>query len=705
MRAYFRLLAAILLMCPLGAGAELPKDLPWDLREQFHLTTPRGNLAIAGDTGEWRVEAEGLGRVIPSAGAGARLADGRTIWANDLPAGTPRLERTSGAFGKGMRYVIEGLRQDGLEFRLSLAYYRQRAFYIFEASVANRSNEPLAIAAITAARLSLQGLGEAVRAGQRMLSPAGPYMVPAETPLLTAFEHPAHDLVLAFGSLPQGAGLPHQTIERTGGGWTLEAATVFDPPVTLAPGETLSADPLWIVLGLPSAEQTDLLFAWTHAQGDLPPHGEKAPACWVSTGPGGSADELYTAAKAWEGPGVHHALVPMGWESSPGSLTGRPGAYPRSMAGVAETLRQMGLTPGLTLDPLATGKGWIDPADAHQRDEAARRLHGEAARWDFGFYALHTNISAQALQAAGLSRVQAETRAFEIAHAAFPEAPLWPAVRRTLGTELTPWIEAAAATSRLDEYGVKAGPVAFVPGSARQLDNPTTAALMFYGGPIELRGRPSRGVHRQVLRAVSPVRLAARPLSFDAAPLRWELALYGQVPAPQTQTLIFPGAPSEPGAWQAAGPVFFSKLPSASLPQRGSGPAELRADAQADEARSAKPTQETVRETRVEQVVVSEAATREVRTPYEVKPGDTLYRIAKMHEVTVADLRGWNALDSDRIRAGQMLIIVRTEEVPAVIEERTVFVETAPADAAAESESEPESRGFFGRIFGKKKKD
>jgi peptidoglycan endopeptidase LytE len=42
---------------------------------------------------------------------------------------------------------------------------------------------------------------------------------------------------------------------------------------------------------------------------------------------------------------------------------------------------------------------------------------------------------------------------------------------------------------------------------------------------------------------------------------------------------------------------------------------------------------------------------------YIVKSGDTLGKIAKMHHVTVADLKKWNNLKSDFIRENQKLKI------------------------------------------------
>jgi LysM repeat protein len=48
-------------------------------------------------------------------------------------------------------------------------------------------------------------------------------------------------------------------------------------------------------------------------------------------------------------------------------------------------------------------------------------------------------------------------------------------------------------------------------------------------------------------------------------------------------------------------------------------------------------------------------------TTVTVKSGDTLYTIAQRHGVTVASLKSVNRLDSDRLHAGQSLVVARAK--------------------------------------------
>src|SRR5690606_27351587 len=47
----------------------------------------------------------------------------------------------------------------------------------------------------------------------------------------------------------------------------------------------------------------------------------------------------------------------------------------------------------------------------------------------------------------------------------------------------------------------------------------------------------------------------------------------------------------------------------------------------------------------------------EGRIVYRVKPGDTLYRIAARHDVSIAKIKAWNRLRSDRLAVGTRLTL------------------------------------------------
>lgn len=69
-----------------------------------------------------------------------------------------------------------------------------------------------------------------------------------------------------------------------------------------------------------------------------------------------------------------------------------------------------------------------------------------------------------------------------------------------------------------------------------------------------------------------------------------------------------------------------------------------------------------------------------------VRRGDSLEAVAGRHGVTVADLRTWNGLESDRLSTGQILVVwtkVTDQPQPDVVIVRTDALTPAPAPSAA----------------------
>jgi len=62
---------------------------------------------------------------------------------------------------------------------------------------------------------------------------------------------------------------------------------------------------------------------------------------------------------------------------------------------------------------------------------------------------------------------------------------------------------------------------------------------------------------------------------------------------------------------------------------------------------------------------------QEVAT-YEVKPGDTLFSIARSHDISVSELREWNDLQDGVIRAGMILNVESADKSGLIDEERRV---------------------------------
>ena len=96
--------------------------------------------------------------------------------------------------------------------------------------------------------------------------------------------------------------------------------------------------------------------------------------------------------------------------------------------------------------------------------------------------------------------------------------------------------------------------------------------------------------------------------------------------------------------------------------------------------------EETVTKKAVEVVSVPSDARHVV---YEVKPGDTVWRLAELFGVTGRQIRGWNHLEGNTIKAGQILSIYTTEaggEQVAVVSGEQTSIETTQPGAKGVSE-------------------
>jgi len=308
-----------------------------------------------------------------------------------------------------------------------------------------------------------------------------------------------------------------------------------------------------------------------------------APLSWATTGADCSEADLYALAQAWAAAQVKHVLVPYGWEGRPGSFEGATPRFPKSMDKVAEKLRGLGVKPGLTVDPLLTsennanftaatadGRRWINLGKPEGRQKAVDTMRNVAG-WNFDFFAVEpSSIPDEALRHFNMSRAQADQLAFGVmAEAAGGKAVLPTAAPASLKPTLDDWLEAAAASSRMAEFGLPVGPVRFDASGVGELDGALISAMSFFRGPIEFVGRPSAALKRQLAQFVPQKRTTGRPL--DAAkgsPRIWQVPTWCQSKPAGSSVVAFPGAGSldlaqvevEPGEqvriWSAADGQF-----------------------------------------------------------------------------------------------------------------------------------------------------
>jgi len=74
-----------------------------------------------------------------------------------------------------------------------------------------------------------------------------------------------------------------------------------------------------------------------------------------------------------------------------------------------------------------------------------------------------------------------------------------------------------------------------------------------------------------------------------------------------------------------------------------------------------------------------------------VQKGESLYSIAKKYQVSIADLKAWNHLNNDALKAGQTIVIMPGVDAPKG-KQQTASTEEAPTQKATETPKEQPSR-------------
>ncbi len=559
----YSLLGSVLFLSAALAGiaAASERDMPWALRDHYEYGVGEAKLMHAAANGEWGVEVAGQGMVLDKVGAAVHFTDGTQVLLTDgTKTGTDRTTVDS-ALGKATRFSVELSHKRGLALTQAVTVIKNYPFVIVEVEVRNTGTEPLKISRINSAVIGpgcMDDWSMASESNVRRLTMRGGYPIfdTRASSLVAFFSDPDRGFALGLGLLPHGKATSGLWFAPDGDAWQGEAASVFSPPVEVAPGASLAADPVWVSFGTRQPARMDLYYAWAFSKLVAPPAVESVPETWVSARAGASAEELYAAARAWAGSGVQGVLVPRGWEGRPGSLQGAAPAYPREMRKVASEIQILGMTPGLSVDPLAAeggkagwvakgpdGQSWVNLSSSEAREHVLGRLK-KLVDWGFRFFVVESSqIPDPVLQEFQMTRQEADTLAFKLMAAASGGLPVLPASAATMDGRLEPWLEAASCTSRMKGYGLTTAPVSLDLDRTKGIDPNLPIVWRFFGGPIELLGKP-KASHREALKQFPPARLAGRPLdTFRRAPHIWQISVHGEDGACRGNSVIaFPGA-------------------------------------------------------------------------------------------------------------------------------------------------------------------
>ncbi len=539
-RVAFCVMAVVLTALPATAGEEKQdfSALPWALRDHyvFSFDENRAQFLYATDNAEWTIQFEGLGEFIEKARASITLGDDTVIPLADLDKGAADRERADTPMGGCSDFRSDFPERNGLKVLHRVSVQNEYPFLVVRMEVTNAGQTPLEIKKMSPAIFGpgcMKNVSGKMESAIRRLDMRAGYAAFDRTAKssLAFFRDPANDRTIALGVVPLNIARSGINLEPFEGTWQGEIASVYDPPVRLEPGASLAADPVFITFSVPKPEDVETYFTWMRSKLPCPAALTDAPRFWCTVEDDAGAEALYAEAGKWAAAGVKHALVPGTWESRPGALEGARPRYPKSMQSVAAALAAAEMTPGITVDPLATTEGgeafaasmagqmWLNLSHPDGRAQAVANMR-KVAGWGFQFFVIQKSaLPDEVLRAFNMTRTQADALAHEVMAEAAGKLPVFPSSATTIKDGLDDWLEASGCTSRLWEYRIAAGPVRFDVSGVRKLSDEVCTVMAFFGGPIELVGAPHRDLASQIAgikrRVAQPVDIMQR------APRTW----------------------------------------------------------------------------------------------------------------------------------------------------------------------------------------
>lgn len=499
-------IGAITLAVTLSALAQDP--LPWALRAHYTFTADDCTLDLSEDKSDLRLTTSDGTQIADGIGFFFKLGDGTELRYDDLgvPA-TNRYSNIDSPDGEADRYSITYPGKDGLQVVVNIFKPESWPYLVRYVTLTNNGTAPVDIASISpivADSGVITGFSPEARYVPRKITMRESHPVFNDTgrQLAIQFEESSKNFLLAFGILPGDEATPNVQFTSYNGEWHGQVVSVFDPPRTLKPGESVSSDRVAITYGKFDLEKLDTYYSWALTMNMKKRAVRDAPAAWVTVPEGGSLSELLAAGERWSREGVRHALIPALWEDRPGSMDGASPRFPKNMGGAADQMLKAGLMPGITFDALSTdkqrpgtlasadGQYWINPVTPEGVALLHEKVH-KIANWHFTFLAVaNSRIPVDVLKAHGLTRKQADTAAFKIIQEAAGILPVYPVSEGVMGLGEDSWGEAGRAVTALNQYGAVPAPVRLSLNEVEGVSDVVLAAINQWPGVIELMGVP-----------------------------------------------------------------------------------------------------------------------------------------------------------------------------------------------------------------------
>jgi hypothetical protein len=573
-------LAAPAAMAAKKKAADAPQDtttLPWELRPFFSFTQDNSKLDYAEDNAEWRMNVDGHGEILSSAGFSVVLGDGTTLSRANLKR-VSSLRSQKEESGRGSEnYSVTFAPSSGLEVVHQLVGLKGMPGYLVRIAVRNVSDQPVALQKISPVVIPAGGMkglpADTVVSLRRPLSRAGfMYTDGAEDTTLAMFRPQDNSFRLVLGMLSTGASEASLALAEGDKGWTGELSSAYVPALMLRPGEAIESESAWVSASIESVADAMRYFAFVYSTLPRATQAWNLPRLWAAPAAGASFTDSVRYAGAMKGMGVTHILLPLGWEESPGAMKGNGKHFPGKMADTAKALSAMEMQPGLAVDPLAVngaaspgaifaadGGAWANPFHAEGKALIEQRL-ATVKQWGFDFAVCATSaIPDAALNEFGITRSQAEREALAIACAAANAPRMAPPALSATEFSLDGILGGMGELGAFVDMAMMPTPLRLNVEGAGKIDGDLLTALQMWPGAFQLDGTPDGSARGGIASLVASRSLQASPVDGDqTAPRLWRIRLDNSRIGLQTNAIAaFPGAP----AWTVDSLALTGEVP------------------------------------------------------------------------------------------------------------------------------------------------
>lgn len=532
----------------------VPEKMPWTLREHYTFSAGPLRLDYAKDNGEWRIkvyeeDSESARRtpqlILNDVGFAIHFVNG-TVLTQDMLGfgGETIMTREAGVselLGDCVDYTIRFVPRDGILVEHEFRTFRNWSFILLTIRVSNQGTAPVEITKISSAIIPsghFVGITEkaSVNIGNMVFRGAFPIYSGDGPGTSVRIYDPVRNIGLLFAQLPSG--LSKCRWSSLSGSTSLAGSfdSMYEPSLLLPPGATIESDRLFIGYGMSPAFMES---HYMYLLADLckPALMEDVPRCWVTVPDTESLSVLRAEAGNALGAGVRHALIHGNWESRPGSLEGGMPNYPKNMSEAAKTLRDAGVLPGITIDPLLSqggnnawtahssdGQQWVNLNAQEGRAFVVSRMR-KVIGMGFSFLVIEpSRIPDDVLKEFGMTRAQADAYAFAAAReaASRTKTAIVPSTMARMVASRDALLQGASTVMCLRERNIATAAIRLQFAGTTRFDEETLLALRLWSGPIEFLGAPPRSLHEVLSSVLSRPVLMMHPQDvYNTPPLVW----------------------------------------------------------------------------------------------------------------------------------------------------------------------------------------